>query len=255
MSKRLFLSVGLLPLAAMAVALVIPAARGAARGGDEFVVSARGRGDFRSIGAAVDRARSGDVILVRSGIYLEGLVIDKDLTIEADGDVRIDGRDRAAVLVKGAAVTLRNLTLRTRNGERCVNVTDRAEARLVDCDVAGGKHAAVRVVQSGALIRRCIVRDARVEGVNFAQAKGQVEDCCIHENGSHGVRIEGDRSDVTIAGCTIYDHRADSVLAEARDTTTLIDSRLSSPPNNRVAGRDNVVQRVAGCRMEIGPQW
>jgi hypothetical protein len=237
------------------IGLAFVASRAGARAGEDIVVDARGRGDFRSIRAAIDRARPGDAILIRSGIYEEALTIDKSLTIEGVGDVQIDARDRIAAEIKRAPVTLRNLALRTRNGQRCVNVMTGAEARLVDCDVSGGKHAAVRVVESAALLRNCVVRDARVEGVNFAAgARGEVIDCCIHENGSHGVRVEGRNSSVTITGCTIYAHRADSVLAEAPATTMLTDSRLSSPPNARVDGRDNIVQRVAGCRMEVGPQ-
>ena len=45
-----------------------------------------------------------------------------------------------------------------------------------------------------------------------------------------------------------------SEIAEARETTTMVGCHLSSPPSNRVAGRDNLVQRVAGCRMDIGPR-
>jgi nitrous oxidase accessory protein NosD len=250
-SRRLLIggaALALLPLALMA------AARARAGASAAVIVAAIGQGGRRSIQAAVDRARPGDLIVIGTGVYVEPLVIDKDLTLEGQGDVLIEARDRVCVQIKDAAVTLRNLTLRTRSGDRCVNVTNGAEARLVDCDVSGGRHAAVRVVESEALLRRCVVRDARVEGVNFAHARGRVEECCVHDNGSHGVRVEGGNSSVTLSDCTIYAQRGESVLAEARETTTMVDCRLSSPPNTRVAGRDNIVQRVAGCRMEVGPR-
>ena len=45
------------------------------------VVDAYQRGDFATVSAAVKAARPGDRILVRPGLYLEGLVIDKPLEI------------------------------------------------------------------------------------------------------------------------------------------------------------------------------
>jgi hypothetical protein len=45
------------------------------------VVDAFQRGDFATIGAAIKAARPGDRILVRPGLYQEGLVVDKPLEI------------------------------------------------------------------------------------------------------------------------------------------------------------------------------
>ena len=51
------------------------------------VVDAYQRGDFTTIGAAIEAARPGDRILVRPGLYQEGLVVDKPLEILGDGPV------------------------------------------------------------------------------------------------------------------------------------------------------------------------
>ena len=52
------------------------------------VVDAYERGDYATIGAAIAAAGPGDRILVRPGLYQEGLVIDKPLEVLGDGTGR-----------------------------------------------------------------------------------------------------------------------------------------------------------------------
>jgi TIR domain len=52
------------------------------------VVDAYQRGDFAAVSAAIKHAKPGDRILVRPGMYEEGLVVDKPLEILGDGRSR-----------------------------------------------------------------------------------------------------------------------------------------------------------------------
>jgi len=54
--------------------------------GQTHVVALDGSADHRSITDAVALAEDGDTILVRPGLYLESVEIDKDLTVAGDGD-------------------------------------------------------------------------------------------------------------------------------------------------------------------------
>ena len=51
-----------------------------------IVVDPDGDGTVTTITAAVERAKDGDTILVRPGVYTEAIVIDKDITLSGDGD-------------------------------------------------------------------------------------------------------------------------------------------------------------------------
>ena len=59
------------------------------------------RGDYTSIGAAIQAAQNGDKIVIRQGIYEEALVIDKVLEIIGEGkfsDVVIQASEEDAIL-------------------------------------------------------------------------------------------------------------------------------------------------------------
>ena len=74
-----------------------------------------GRGDFTTIGAAIKAARPGDRILVRPGLYQEGLVVDKPLEILGDGplaDIEVHAPRADALLFKANIGRVANLTLR-----------------------------------------------------------------------------------------------------------------------------------------------
>lgn len=79
-----------------------------------LVVDQMHRGDHVTITEAIKAAKPGDRILVRPGLYEEGLVIDKPLEIIGDGElrevtIRVGGQD--AISFKAARGRLANLTL------------------------------------------------------------------------------------------------------------------------------------------------
>src|SRR5215467_12493071 len=83
------------------------------------VVDAWQRGDFTTVGAAITAAKPGDRILVRPGLYEEGLVVDKPLEILGDGaatDIEIRARGADAVLFKASIGRVANLRMHQAGG-------------------------------------------------------------------------------------------------------------------------------------------
>jgi len=84
------------------------------------VVDPMHRGDHLTITEAIEAANPGDRILVRPGLYQEGLVIDKPLEIIGNGDpgeVVVEARDKDALLFKTTMGRVTNLTLRQMGGD------------------------------------------------------------------------------------------------------------------------------------------
>ena len=92
-----------------------------------WVVDPMYRGDFTTIGEAIAAAKAGDKIVIHPGIYDEGLVLDKPLELEGEGDVSdvvIQATGKNTVLFKAAVGQVRNLTLRQNGGGKwfCVDI-------------------------------------------------------------------------------------------------------------------------------------
>ena len=162
------------------------------------VVDPMGRSDHITIGEAIEKADSGDRILVRPGLYQEGLVINKPLEIIGDGDLAdivVQATGTNALLFDTTMGRVANLTLRQLEGKDsyCVNVT-RGRLFLEDCDITSNSLACV-AIYGGAdpRLHRNRIHDGRQSGVMvYDNGLGTLEDNDIFGNALSGVEIRKD---------------------------------------------------------------
>lgn len=97
------------------------------------------RGDYATITDAIDAAEPGTRILVRPGIYKEGIVIDKPVEIIGDGkrdDIVIEAYGKDVVLFQAGNGRLANLTLRQVDGGEWYGVViTQGRLDIEDCDI------------------------------------------------------------------------------------------------------------------------
>lgn len=167
-------------------------------------------GDVHGIGDAVRRARPGDSIVIRSGVYREPtIVIDKPLTLVGDGWPVLDGeQEREIIVIRADDVTVRGLQLRN------VAASFRAD------------RAALRVASA----RRCVIEDNRFNDTFFAIYLGEASDCSVSGNvlrasgtrqtsSGNGIHLWSS-SGITLVGNDIAGHR-DGIYLEFSDSVTV----------------------------------
>jgi TIR domain len=147
------------------------------------------RGDHSTIGAAIEAAEPGDRILIRPGLFHEGLVIDKPLEIIGDGKpgevvIRATGQD--AIIFKTTMGRVANVVLRQTASSQTDEVwygVDITQGRLEleDCDITSQSGACV-AIRGGAdpRLRRNRIHDGKSTGVS------------VHDNGQGGARGQRD---------------------------------------------------------------
>ncbi len=160
-----------------------------------LVVDAFHRGDYNTLNAAVAAAKPGDRILVRPGLYKEGIVIEKPIEIVGDGelgDVVIEANGENAILFKASMGRIANLTLRQTGGGNwyCVDIAQ-GRLDLEDCDISSQSNACVGI-HNGAdpRLRRNRIHDGKSVGVYvYENGQGVLEDNDIFANALAGVVI------------------------------------------------------------------
>jgi parallel beta-helix repeat protein len=161
-----------------------------------LIVDPMCRGDYVTISEAIEAANPGDVILVRPGLYQEGLVIDKPLEIVGEGErdeilVQATGKD--VILFKTTSGRVTNLTLRQIGGEGFWYGVEIACGRLTleDCDISCQSSDCI-AINDGAdpRLRRNKIHNGKQNGVSvYGNGHGTLEDNDIFGNTFSGVWI------------------------------------------------------------------
>ncbi|MBA3240177.1 MAG: right-handed parallel beta-helix repeat-containing protein [Acidobacteria bacterium] len=169
-------------------------------GAASVVVSATGGGDYASITEALRSVAPGGRIIVRSGVYEESIVLDKQVEIVGEGPRgEIVVRSAGASCLKSSAESARvaGVTLRGAGSSGAaffaIDIL-RGELVLEDCDVSSDTLSCVAVHghEAAPTIRGCRIHDGADSGLYFFDgAAGTVEDCEVYRNANVGVAITG----------------------------------------------------------------
>jgi len=197
------------------------------------VVDAYQRGDFVTVSAAIKAARPGDRILVRPGLYEEGLVVDKPLEILGDGpvpDIVIRARGADALQFKASIGRVANLTLRQAGGDGIWYGADITQGLLdlEGCDITSQTGACVGI-HDGAdpRLRRNKIHDSKTGGVFvYDDGRGTLEDNDISANAYSGVEITTG-ADPTLRRNQIHDGKSAGVFVREDGRGTLEDNDIT----------------------------
>ncbi|MFE3073320.1 right-handed parallel beta-helix repeat-containing protein [Streptomyces sp. NPDC059247] len=205
-------------------------------------------GPYRTIGAALEAARSGAVISVRPGRYEENLVITKMVTITAEdphGTVRIVPPRGTVVQVVAEAVQLTGLVLQGQDDELPAVDVPRGQAALQDCEVVGNAWTAVLTRQQGSLaMRGCRVTNPGGAGIVETSTGTSVIDGCVVEHLGTSAVVIGERANPTFRNCVFRDARGNGVCANGEARGLIEDCEISATDKPAVALEQNSATRV-----------
>jgi serine/threonine-protein kinase len=180
-----------------------------------------GRGEYASLGAALQKARAGDRLLVYPGRYPESIILDKPLEIRGQGPrekIVILGRRNMGfcIDVKTDKATLRGLSLRryaSGRGGPCIDVSQ-GELTVEDCDInaAQGDGVFVHNPLSRATLRHCLIGSTGRGVLIETRASVTLEDCEVAETGGtaieNGGNFQGNEGGtLVLSRCKIRDSR------------------------------------------------
>ncbi|MFE1440150.1 right-handed parallel beta-helix repeat-containing protein [Streptomyces sp. NPDC058739] len=214
-------------------------------------------GPYRTIGAALEAARSGVVISVRPGRYEENLVITKMVTITAEdprGTVRIVPPRGTVVQVVAEAVQLTGLVLQGQDDELPAVDVPRGQAALQDCEVVGNAWTAVLTRQQGSLaMRGCRVTNPGGAGIVETSTGTSVIDGCVVEHLGTSAVVIGERANPTFRNCVLRDARGNGVCANGEGQGLIEDCEISATDKPAIALEQNSATRVVRTSVRDCP--
>lgn len=196
-----------------------------------IVVDPLHRGDFLTLTEAMHAAQPGNRILVRPGLYREGLVVDKPVEIIGDGEpgeVVIEASGQDGILFQTSMGRAVNLTIRQMGGGKWYGV-DIAQGRLdlEGCDITSMSLACV-AIHGGAdpRLRRNRMHDGRASGiVVFENGLGTLEDNEIFANAFAGVEVRSGGNPI-LRRNRIYNGKTSGVFVHTSGLGVLEDNEI-----------------------------
>jgi hypothetical protein len=228
-----------------------------------FVVALDGSGDFLTLTDAIQRAPAGSRLVVRPGIYDEGLVLDKPFEIAGDGaleEIIVRASASSCLVMRTDSATIRNLTFRGQARSGGVNggffAVDIPHGQLLldGCDISSDSLACVAIHNPTAapVIRNCRIHHGADSGVfAFDSAQGVVEACDISENDNVGVAITGGAG-TSVRDCHIH-HGADAgIVVWNHAANTIEGCDIYANRRANVGISDEGVATLRRCRIHDG---
>ncbi|WP_406002914.1 right-handed parallel beta-helix repeat-containing protein [Streptomyces sp. NBC_00829] len=204
-------------------------------------------GAHRTIGAAVRGARPGAVITVQAGTYTESVVLNKDVSLVAKGEVRLVAARGPALTVQAGRAELSGFVLSATAPREAAVLLRGGEPVLRDCEIIGGR---VEVAGTAApLMTGCSVRQAEgaalwlsgtsrttLEGLTVGgcagdglvagdEARAELTDALLDGATGRGVVLTAG-AHATLTRCEIRGSGAAAVFAEGHAGATLRECRL-----------------------------
>jgi parallel beta-helix repeat protein len=223
-----------------------------------LVVSAFDTGQFRSIGAALQRATTGARVLVRPGVYKESLKITKKVEIVGDGpagEVVLEGAEGSCLLMAAEMARVRGLTLRgagAQSGREHYAVhVPRGQLILEDCKVSSDTLTCLAATAAGAtlLLRRCQVQGGASAGVLVAdRGEALLEDCEVAEHALAGVEARRGGA-VTLRHCRLSACGQAGALVHDQGKATLEGCDVFSHGQAGVEVRDQAEATLRRCKL------
>jgi hypothetical protein len=226
-----------------------------------LVVAADGSGDFVSINEAIRAASDGAKISVRSGLYEESVVIDKQIEIVGDGAISktiLRSFDSNCISMQSPKAAVRNLTVQgaaASAGKKAFAIDIAAgELFLGNCDITSDSLAciAVRGRETNPIIRDCRIRDGADGGIYFFDsAAGSIEECEIYQNRSANVVI-AQNANPTFKKCRVFAGENAGFWIYENGLGTIDDSEIFGHLHSEIVVTRSGSPVLRGCSIHNG---
>jgi Right handed beta helix region/ATPase family associated with various cellular activities (AAA)/AAA lid domain len=204
----------------------------------------------QTVASALRAAPDGATVVVAPGVYREDLVLDRAVTVVAEyglGSVRVIA-GRGSVIAAPVGLTGLILVGGDDGGSRPVLAVTGGSARLVECEVLGGRMDVAG--SSRVTMTSCRISGAPMAGLHVSgQAAAELDDCVLTAIEGTGA-VVGDSGRLTLTGCRISSVRGSGLRVRGRGRARAHSCEISRSGRSGVLVEDEASLRLERCRVE-----
>ncbi|GAA4826671.1 right-handed parallel beta-helix repeat-containing protein [Saccharopolyspora rosea] len=222
--------------------------------GELLVVGADRPGAFPSIGSALAAARPGATISVRPGRYEENLVVDRMVSITADGgEVEVHAAKGSALVVDTEGVQLRGLRITCADSSVPAVDVRRGEVALDGCGVGGSSWAALLTRGAGSVAARgCEVTNAAGAGIVItSSAPSTVEDTVVTDVASSAA-VVGEDGSLTLRRFEVRRPGGNGVCVNGRGRCVVEQAEVTGAAKPAIVAEQQADLRITGLTVADG---
>ncbi len=227
------------------------------------IVDRSGNGDYTTLTAALRNIQEDERILVRPGIYNEGLILNKAVEIIGDGPkehIIVESSDTSCLSMQTTFASVQGLTLRSRTGQynkKCFGV-DIPQGQLIleDCDITSDSLSCINIHNHAAnpIIRRCRLFNSPQNGVFVHNhGRGVIEECDIFGNELSGIEIKQGANPL-IRDCTIHDSKQSGIFVHDQGKGTIKQCDIFGNGLSGIEIKDSSDPLIKDCTIHDGKQ-
>lgn len=199
----------------------------------DFIVDKSGNGDFTSIQQAIDHAKSGSTVYVKSGEYTEIIEIKKSLSLVGEDKEStlinpISEKNKYAVYVGASNVFVSGFTVTNEAPglyPQAIKIASEY-AKISECNIYDTP-VGIAIWTDNNIIENCIFRGCKDEGIALLGSKknpcnyNTISNCIFYEN-CDGIELQHSSGN-TISNCEIYEntHSGIDAIASNNDKNTI----------------------------------
>ncbi len=229
-----------------------------------LVVSQLGDGQYTTISEAIQVALPGALILVRTGIYTESLVLDKDIEVIGNGpkeQIILESNDNHCVVMQTSHASIRGLTIRCQAGQESkqYHALDILQGQLFieDCSITSNSSACIAIHNAAAnpTIRYCAIYGSASNGIAvYDDAQCTIEYCDIFECSEPGISIATGGNPV-FRHCTIHHSQQHGVFAHNNARGTFEDCDIHNNGYSAVVMASHSNLLLLRCQLHHNQQY
>lgn len=183
---------------------------------------------FKTVRAALEKAKSADRIVIHAGHYKESVTINKPLIIEGIGDVYISSSTKSPLTIATPTCRITNLKIRQVEKPDLPGINVQEGNIIIDhCEISASGGSCISATgESQIIVRGSQIHNGHQYGIYFgATSSGIIEHCEIVDNEYDGV-MAMDNTSFRMSDCKILKNKYNGVSISCLGSTEVVQCQI-----------------------------